>query len=277
MRTGEPALEGLLDLAVSIAVEAGRVLSERFSAAGPTQAVTDSVRSKSSRTDLVTEADQASERLIVSRLAAARPGDAILAEEGGSSEGTSGLTWIVDPLDGTINFVYGLPVFGISIACSSDSTTLLGVVHDPIRAETFIAVSGGGAFRDGIRLRLSAGPPLSEALVGTGFSYESERRRAQGRLVAHVLPEVRDVRRAGAAAIDLCWVASGRLDGFWPRCAVDGVARGWQWSHKRTSWCPGHNPPERCGPRRLLVLPWAVHTARLAARAGAGKMPVLGP
>ncbi|MFZ0170878.1 MAG: inositol monophosphatase family protein [Acidimicrobiales bacterium] len=215
MTAGAPVVEELLELAVSVALEAGRTLSERFSAAGPTQAVTDSVRSKSSRTDLVTEADQASERLIVSRLAAARPGDAILAEEGGSSEGTSGLTWIVDPLDGTLNFVSGLRVFGISIACSSDSTTLLGVVHDPIRAETFIAVSGGGAFRDGIRLRLSAGPPLSEALVGTGFSYESERRRAQGRLVAHVLPEVRDVRRAGAAAIDLCWVASGRLDGFY--------------------------------------------------------------
>ncbi|HXY44758.1 MAG TPA: inositol monophosphatase family protein [Acidimicrobiales bacterium] len=215
MTTGEPKLEELLELAVSIALEAGRALSDRFSAAGPTQVVTDSVRSKSSRTDLVTEADQASEHLIVSRLAAARPGDAVLAEESGSTEGTSGLTWVVDPLDGTINFVYGLPVFGVSIACRSNSTTQVGVVHDPIRQETFTALAGGGAYRDGVRLRLDPGPPLGEALVGTGFSYESDRRRAQGRLLAHVLPEVRDLRRAGAAAIDLSWVACGRLDGHY--------------------------------------------------------------
>jgi myo-inositol-1(or 4)-monophosphatase len=204
--------ERLLELATSIALEAGRLLSERFSASGPTQAVTDSIRSKTSRTDLVTEADSSSERLVVARLAAERPRDAILAEEGGATGGTSGLTWVVDPLDGTINFVYGFPVFGISIACRSEAGTLLGVVHDPVRAETFTAVRGGGAFRDGTRLVLGQGPPLSEALVGTGFSYDSARRAAQGRLVAHVLPGVRDIRRAGAAAIDLCWVAAGRLD-----------------------------------------------------------------
>lgn len=215
MTTGEPALEGLLDLAVSIAVEAGRLLSDRFSAAGPTRAVTDSVRSKSSRTDLVTEADQASERFIVSRLAAARPHDAVLAEESGSSAGTSGLTWVVDPLDGTINFVYGFPVFGVSIACRSSAATLVGVVHDPSRGETFTAMAGGGAFRDGARLTVGPGPALSEALVGTGFSYDSKRRAAQGLLVARVLPRIRDIRRAGAAAIDLCWVAAGRLDGFY--------------------------------------------------------------
>jgi myo-inositol-1(or 4)-monophosphatase len=173
------------------------------------------VRAKSSRTDLVTEADHASERLIVSRLASERPGDAILAEESGSSAGTSGLTWVVDPLDGTINFVYGFPVFGVSIACRSASTTLLGVVRDPVRGETFTATQGGGAFRDGVLLRLGPGPSLDEALVGTGFSYMSDRRKAQGHLVAKVLPKVRDIRRAGAAAIDLCWVAAGRLDGFY--------------------------------------------------------------
>jgi myo-inositol-1(or 4)-monophosphatase len=205
----------LLDLATSIALEAGRILSDRFSPAGPTQAVTDSIRSKSTRTDLVSEADHASERLVVSRLASERPRDAILAEEGGAVEGTSGLTWIVDPLDGTINFVYGLPVFGVSIACRSETAALLGVVHDPIRNETFTAIAGGGAFRDGTRLVLGPGPAVSEALVGTGFSYRSERRDAQGRLLAHVLPCVRDIRRAGAAAIDLCWVAAGRLDAFY--------------------------------------------------------------
>lgn len=208
-------LHSLLDLATSVALEAGQVLSARFSAAGPTQAVTDSVLSKTSRTDLVTEADHASERLIISRIVAERPHDAILAEESGVIEGTSGLTWVVDPLDGTINFVYGFPVFGVSIACRSETAALLGVVHDPTRDETFTSIAGRGAFRDGTRLILRPGPVVSEALVGTGFSYESKRREAQGRLLAHVLPRVRDVRRAGAAAIDLCWVAAGRLDGFY--------------------------------------------------------------
>ncbi len=213
----EPAfLRSLLELASSIACEAGEVLADRYSSAGPTKGVTDSVRSKSTRTDLVTEADQASERLIVSRLLAARPDDAVLAEEGSSHGGTSRLTWVVDPLDGTINFVYGLPVFGVSIACrSADGATAVGVVHDPVRGETFSALRGGGAFRDGIRLSLGPAPELSEALVGTGFSYQSARRRAQAGLLGHVLPRVRDIRRAGAAAIDLCWVAAGRLDGFY--------------------------------------------------------------
>jgi myo-inositol-1(or 4)-monophosphatase len=205
----------LLDLAQAVARDAGRLLLDRFSAAGPTQAVTDSVRSKSSRTDLVTEADRASEQLIIRELIEERPHDAILAEEGGSTSGTSGLTWVVDPLDGTINFVYGFPVFAVSIACRSDSGTLAGVVHDPSRNETFTAAAGGGAFRDGVRLELGPGPGIDEALIGTGFSYRSERRWSQGRLLAHVLPQVRDIRRAGAAAIDLCWVAAGRLDGFY--------------------------------------------------------------
>jgi myo-inositol-1(or 4)-monophosphatase len=208
----DPSLRSLLDLATSIALEAGSLLSDMFSAGGPTQAVTDSIRTKTSRTDIVTEADKASERLIVSRLTAERPGDAILAEEGGATAGTSGLTWVVDPLDGTINFVYGFPVFGVSIACRSRDATLVGVVHDPTRGETFTAVAGSGAYRDGIQLTLGPGPEVGEALVGTGFSYESARRGAQGHLLARVLPHVRDIRRAGAAAIDLCWVAAGRLD-----------------------------------------------------------------
>ncbi|HKH87243.1 MAG TPA: inositol monophosphatase family protein [Acidimicrobiales bacterium] len=215
---GDPAfLRSLVELAGSIAREAGQVLADRFSAAGPAQGVTDSVRSKSTLTDLVTEADQASERLIVSRLLAERPTDAIVAEEGSSREGTSGLTWVVDPLDGTINFVYGFPVFAVSIACRSSQgpTAAVGVVHDPVRDETFSAVSGGGAFRDGVRLALGPAPELGEALVGTGFSYQSARRRAQAALLGHVLPRVRDIRRAGAAALDLCWVAAGRLDGFY--------------------------------------------------------------
>lgn len=212
---GLPDLGELKRLAISIAEEAGRLLLEYVSADGPDRAVTDSVRTKSSRTDLVTEADRASERLIIERIRAERPGDAVLAEESGSTDGTSGLTWVVDPLDGTINFVYGFPVFAVSIACRFGADTVVGVVHDPSRRETFSAVAGGGAARDGVALEVGTGPVLAEALIGTGFSYDSDRRRAQGRLVAGVLPFVRDIRRAGSAAIDLCWVAAGRLDAFY--------------------------------------------------------------
>ena len=211
----ERELKALADLATGIAVEAGQLLLDRWSDSGPSEAVTDSVRAKSSRTDLVTEADDASQRLILARLAEARPDDGIVAEEGGSHGGSSGLTWVIDPLDGTINFVYGFPVFGISIACQDGTTSVAGVVHDPVRRETFTAVAGGGAWRNGERLDLGPGPELSEALVGTGFSYRSERRQDQARLLATVLPQVRDIRRAGAAAIDLCWVAAGRLDAFY--------------------------------------------------------------
>ncbi len=208
-------LDELRRLAVSVAEEAGRLLLEHISAAGPDRAVTESVSSKSTRTDLVTEADRASERLILQRLSAARPHDAVLAEESGAAGGTSGLTWVVDPLDGTINFVYGFPVFAVSIACRSETGSLVGAVHDPSRRETFSALAGGGAFRDGARLHLGPGPELAEALVGTGFAYDSDRRRAQGLLVAGVLPFVRDIRRAGSAALDLCWVSAGRLDAFY--------------------------------------------------------------
>lgn len=208
-------LKALVDLATGVAVEAGQLLLERWSDSGPSEAVTDSVRTKSSRTDLVTEADDASQRLILARLAKARPDDGIVAEEGGSHGGSSGLTWVIDPLDGTINFVYGFPIFGISIACQDGATSIAGVVHDPVRRETFTASADGGAWRNGERLDLAPGPELGEALVGTGFSYRTERRKDQARLLATVLPRVRDIRRAGAAAIDLCWVAAGRLDAFY--------------------------------------------------------------
>jgi myo-inositol-1(or 4)-monophosphatase len=223
----------LLELAVEVAVEAGGVVMSHFSSAGTTKALSDSIRTKSSRTDLVTAADQASEQVVVARLGSKRPDDAILAEEGGLREGTSGLTWVVDPLDGTINFVYGLPVFGVSIAVQGPlsqgrpqggpadfvasqglDTTLVGVVHDPLRNETFTATKGGGAYRDGVPLVLGPGPAISESLIGTGFSYDSKRRLAQAHLLTGVLPHVRDIRRAGAAALDLCWVAAGRLDGL---------------------------------------------------------------
>jgi myo-inositol-1(or 4)-monophosphatase len=205
----------LLALAAEVAEEAGRVLLEHFPAGGPSRTVTDSISSKSTITDLVTEADRASERLIVERLASERPDDGILAEEGSASDSRSGLTWVIDPLDGTINFVYGFPVFAVSIACQDAGGSRIGVVHDPLRLETFAAVRGGGAERNLTPLTLGPGPELDEAMIGTGFSYSSGRRREQAALLTTVLPRVRDVRRGGAAALDLCWVAAGRLDGHY--------------------------------------------------------------
>jgi myo-inositol-1(or 4)-monophosphatase len=210
-------LAQLLALATEVAHEAGALLLEHSSAAGPDRSVTDSAESKSTRTDMVTMADRQSEQLVVDRIRAARPCDGILAEEGSRVSSESGLVWVVDPLDGTINFLYGFPVWAVSIACQreADDETLAGVVYDPVRNETFSATRGGGAQRDGAPLALGPGPVLGEALVGTGFGYGADRRALQARLLATVLPEVRDIRRAGAAALDLCWVAAGRLDGFY--------------------------------------------------------------
>ncbi len=214
-------LAALCDLAVAVAHEAGELLLGYYDGASPSEALTASIRSKSTRTDLVTAADRASEELVIERLLAERPHDGILGEEGGARQGTSGLEWVIDPLDGTINFVYGFPAFGVSIACESSDGTLVGVVFDPLRRETWSAVVGQGAFLDHERVTVSADPPpLSEALIATGFSYDADRRSAQGGLLATVLPAVRDIRRAGAAALDLCWVASGRLDG----CYEAGLA-----------------------------------------------------
>lgn len=205
----------LLVLAVALAEAAGRLLLEHFPAGGPSRSVTNSISSKSTITDLVTEADRASERLIVDRLASERQDDGILAEEGSASHSRSGLTWVIDPLDGTINFVYGFPVFAVSIACQDAAGSRIGVVHDPLRLETFTAIRGGGAERNLTPLTLGPAPRLDQALIGTGFSYSAGRRSDQAALLTTVLPRVRDVRRGGAAALDLCWVAAGRLDGHY--------------------------------------------------------------
>lgn len=211
-------------LSEEVAHAAGALLLGYYEQGAPSGRLALSASTKSTRTDLVTEADRASERLIVERLHSARPDDAILAEEGGSLEGSSGLTWIVDPLDGTVNFFYGFPAFAVSIACvpsgAPHSEGLAATVHDPLRGETFTAALGRGAALDGRPLALpesAAGRrlPLAEALVATGFSYDAARRRSQAALLETLLPSVRDVRRAGAAALDLCWVAAGRVDAFY--------------------------------------------------------------
>lgn len=174
------------------------------------------VSAKSSPTDLVSEVDRAAERCVVAVLTESRPDDAILAEEGTSRPGTTGFRWVIDPLDGTTNFLFGVPAYAVSVAAEFDGQAIAGVVVDPSRDETWRAVRGRGATLNGRALKLPpVPPPLATALVGTGFSYLPERRAHQARVVAHVLPRVRDIRRFGAAALDLCWVATGRVSAFY--------------------------------------------------------------
>ncbi|MDQ2759800.1 MAG: inositol monophosphatase [Actinomycetota bacterium] len=174
------------------------------------------IRAKSGPTDLVSDADLAAESAIRSVLAERRPGDAILAEEGGAT-GAGELRWVVDPLDGTINFLFGIPVFAVSIACEDESGTLAGVVLEPIRAECFAATRSGPATLGGEPIRTPARTELSTALVATGFSYDARMRARQAAVLSEVLPRVRDIRRAGAAAVDLAWTACGRYDAYYER------------------------------------------------------------
>ncbi len=149
-------------------------------------------------------------------LLSSRPNDGIVGEEGGERQGTSGIEWVIDPIDGTTNFFYGYPGFSISIAASDADGALVGVVHDPMRAETFSAARGRGAWLNGEPLVApSTVPPITEALVATGFSYSAEVRRRQAQLLPDVLATVRDIRRGGSVALDLCYVATGRLDVFY--------------------------------------------------------------
>ncbi len=174
------------------------------------------VSTKSSPTDLVSEVDRAAEQCIVTLLGERRPDDAILAEEGTSRSGTTGVRWVIDPLDGTTNFLFGIPAYSVSVAAEVDGQGVAGVVVDPSRDEIWCAVRGGGATRNGQVQQLPGAPPqLATALVATGFSYLSDRRAYQARVVAHVLPRVRDIRRFGSAALDLCWVAGGRVNAYY--------------------------------------------------------------
>ncbi|MER6046908.1 inositol monophosphatase family protein [Streptomyces sp. NPDC020883] len=172
---------------------------------------------KTSPIDVVTEMDIASEKLITDFIGEHRPTDGFLGEEGAGSTGTSGVRWVIDPVDGTVNYLYGLPSWAVSIAAEQDGETVVGVVAAPMRGETFQAVRGRGAHLNGEPLRHRPAPPLSQALIGTGFGYLTERRAAQAEVVRTLLPQVRDIRRGGSAAIDLCDVACGRLDGYYER------------------------------------------------------------
>jgi myo-inositol-1(or 4)-monophosphatase len=219
--TGFPAAsvpadpQALLALAVDVALEAGRLVADgRASAA-------DHVDVKSSPVDVVTAVDTASEELVVTRLLAARPDDGVLGEEGASRQGTSGVRWVIDPIDGTVNFLYGLPPYAVSIAAEVDGVIRAGVVLNVATGELFTAVSGGGAYlvspgrADPVRLTGSRPVSLEQTLVATGFGYQAEQRRTQGAVVAALLPRVRDIRRYGSSALDLCSVAAGRVDAYY--------------------------------------------------------------
>ncbi len=249
----------LLELAARTAAATARLLADEGAQARP-----EVVETKSSLTDVVTAMDRRAEALITEQIRAARPGDAILGEEGGETHGASGpgqpdgdapaaeVRWIVDPLDGTVNYLYGLSDWAVSIAAEVAGTIVAGVVAVPLHGETFLAVRGQGAWRrtdsglhsaigsgaigsgaigsgaigsgaigsgaDGdAALRCNRGVPLGQALVGTGFGYLPGRRRVQGEVVSALLPQIRDIRRGGSASVDLCLVAAGRLDAFYER------------------------------------------------------------
>jgi myo-inositol-1(or 4)-monophosphatase len=218
----------LLRIAADAAAEAGRLLASWRGDERP-----EVIDTKSSPTDVVTEMDRRSEALITDWIRAIRPGDTVLGEEGGQTLGgrapggrdrPARVRWVVDPLDGTVNYLYGLPEWAVSIAAEVDGTVLAGVVEVPRRGETFTAVAGHGAWLHrgedraaAVSLHCTTGVALGRALVGTGFGYDPRRRRVQGEVIAALLPNVRDIRRGGSAAVDLCSVAAGRMDAFFER------------------------------------------------------------
>jgi myo-inositol-1(or 4)-monophosphatase len=232
--------DALLEVAVAAARMAGALLLERVRRGGER-----GIAAKSTPTDLVSEADLAAERAIRELLAQRRPDDGFVGEEGGSEHGSSGLQWVVDPLDGTVNFVFGIPQWCVSVAVRDAQGTLAGAIFDPNRNELFTATrdgrprligpagaselagpagdraaapaSGDGAGAKGSATAHGAGEALATAMVATGFAYDSDVRAAQAGAVARLLPVVRDIRRLGSAALDLAWTAAGRYDAYFER------------------------------------------------------------
>ncbi len=214
----------LLEVAAEAARAAGALLAERVRRGGERD-----VSSKSTPTDLVSEADVAAERAIRELLAERRPDDGFVGEEGGEERGSSGLRWVVDPLDGTVNYLFGIPQWSVSVAVGDGERTLAGAVYDPNRNELFTATRDGRARLIGpagvAELSGRAAPPsedhapeaLETAMLATGFAYDARVRAAQAKVLARVIPRVRDVRRFGSAALDLAWTAAGRYDAYFER------------------------------------------------------------
>ena len=274
----------LLELATKVAGRAGDLLLD-----GSHRHRT-SVGTKSTATDMVTEMDRASEQLIVTELLAARPEDGILAEEGSARPGTSGLRWVIDPLDGTTNYLYGHPGWSVSIAAevvappedrgepearaAADAEVgrhvVAGVVVDAVHGEVYTASRGEGARRDGEPIQCSDQTVLAQSLVATGFGYQPARRQAQARVLVDLIPEIRDIRRMGAASVDLCFVASGRVDAYY-----EAGLSWWDWAaglliarEAGAVVMPMEGQTEDSGPRTVVAAAPGI-AAALRARLGA--------
>ncbi len=203
----EHLMAELLEIAAAAARAAGAELMTRY---GDVQGL----ESKSTATDPVSDADKAAEQLIVALISARRPDDGFIGEEGAATESASGITWVIDPLDGTVNYLYELDNFSVSVAAEDANGALVGAVYDPTRDVLYSAARGRGAYRGDERLRCAAAVPAARALLSTGFGYDAERRRTQGLLISRILPLVRDLRRIGSSALDLCNVASGAVNAY---------------------------------------------------------------
>ena len=235
-------MDDLLDIAVEAARRAGALLASGHAT---------NVETKSSATDMVSEMDRGAEALIRAVITGQRPADAILGEEGGEASGATSVRWIVDPLDGTTNFLYRFPAWCVSVAAEVDGEVAVGAVYDPVHDELWTAVRGAGAACNGRPLGpLEDRGGLPTALVATGFAYRAEERRSQGRVVANLLPKVRDIRRAGSAALDLCWLADGRVDAYFEQ-----GTNVWDWAagalvaSEAGAWVGGFDggPPDAAG------------------------------
>lgn len=213
VKPGASTPETLLEIAVRIAREAAATALRMR-----TEAIAD-VRTKSTDTDVVTAADRAVERQVVAALAAERPGDGVLGEEYGNSPAATpgAVRWILDPIDGTVNYLYGLPQYAVSLAAEVDGVVVAGIVHNPVTGDEWTATLGGGAWRAGRRLAGSARTTLDQTLLATGFGYDPARRAHQGAVVARLLTRVRDIRRFGAASLDLCLAAEGSVDAYFEK------------------------------------------------------------
>jgi myo-inositol-1(or 4)-monophosphatase len=261
---GEPsALRAVAERVVAEAVEYLRGLPrpwERRAGAGSREPLP-GVSTKSSPTDVVTAADTAVEALVRERLAQLRPGEPVVGEERGGAAGEGGVTWVVDPIDGTVNFLYGMPWYAVSLAATRDGVTVAGAVAEPATGRLWSAALGSGATCDARELRVTDVTDLAMTMVGTGFSYRAERRARQAPFVAGLLPRVRDVRRAGSSALDVCAVGAGWLDAY-----VEHGTNWWDWAASsliaqeagavvRTPGSPGRPPADDgLGPDTLLVV-----------------------